>query len=114
MDRPLTVSEQRRLKLDDELREIQMDVLGYEHTYFDPPEKVRMQYDAIVYTKITLDVKRANNKTYLKRDGYQITVISRDSESPMPGAIQDHFSLCSPGKPFKSNNLCHFPFTIFY
>ena len=104
----------RRLKLDDELRDIQEDILGYEHTYFDPPENIRMQYDAVVYTRTGFNVKPANNKSYLIRDEYKLEVISRDSETLVPHAIQSHFSLCSPGKSFKANNFFHFPFTIYY
>ena len=104
----------RRLLLDAELREIQNEILGYQHTYFEPPESVRMQYDAVVYELTDLNVRRASNRSYTIRDGYQVTVISRDAETKMPHAIQEHFERCSPGRPFVKDNLHHFPFTIYY
>lgn len=104
----------RRLALDEELRDLQVEHLGYQHTYFEPPESVRMQYDAVVYKRSTLNVRRADNKSYIIRDSYDVTVISRNPETPIPLAIQQHFELCSPGRFFVRDNLYHFPFTIFY
>lgn len=104
----------RRLSLDEELRRLQTEHLGYQHTYFEPPESTRMQYDAVVYKRSTLNVRRADNKGYIIRDSYDVTVISRDPETPLPVAIQQHFELCAPGRFFVRDNLYHFPFTIFY
>jgi len=104
----------RRLKLDAELREIQETVLGYQHTYFEPTEAVRLKYDAVVYERTTMNVRRADNRAYAIRDSYQVTVISRDPETLVPKAIQEHFERCAPGRFFVRDNLYHFPFTIFY
>lgn len=104
----------RRLKLDTELREIQEAVLSYQHTYFEPPESIRMKYDAIVYKRNTMNVRRANNRSYTARDCYDVTVISRDPETKVPIAIQNHFEHCAPGRFFVRDNLYHFPFTIYY
>ena len=104
----------RRLNLDEEIRDLQLNNLGYQHTYFEPPEGTRMEYDAIVYKRQGIQVRKANNKTYGIRDEYLLTVISRDPETPMPEVIQEHFMHCVPGRFFVSDNLYHFPFTIFY
>lgn len=104
----------RRLEFDQELRAIQEENLGYQHTYFEPTESARLKYDAVVYKKTDMNVRRADNKSYSVRDGYLVTVISKDPETPVPHAIQWHFSRCSPGKSFVRDNLYHFPFTIFY
>lgn len=104
----------RRLKFDEELREIQTEVNGYEHTYFEPPESVRLKYDAVVYKKTDMNVRRADNKSYAVREGYSVMVISRDAESQLPAAIQWHFARCVPGKFFVRDNLYHYPFTIYY
>lgn len=104
----------RRLQFDEELREIQNTALGYQHTYFEPPESVRMQYDAVVYERSTLNVRRADNKTYHARDAYNVTVISRNPETEVPKLLQEHFERCAPGRFFVQDNLHHFPFTIIY
>lgn len=104
----------RRLKLDGELRDLQDEVLGYQHTYFEPPESIRMQYDAVVYKRQKMNVKRADGKSYLLRDCWEVTVISRDVETELPRRIQEHFARCDPGRPFVKDNLFQFPFTIYY
>ena len=104
----------RRLKLDQELRDLQEEILGYQHTYFEPPESVRMKYDAVVYQRTGYDTVKANDKNYIVRDQYQVMVISRDAETALPKAILEHFSYCSPGRPTVTDNLYHFPFTIYY
>ena len=114
MDRHPTIDIDRRKKFDAELRALQQDYLGYQHTYFEPPEEVRMQYDAVVYENQGMDVRRANNKSYLIRPTYQVTIISRDAETLLPRMIQEHFERCNPGRPFVRDNLYHFPFTIVY
>ena len=114
MDRHLTIDIERRAQFDAELRALQEECLGYQHTYFEPPESTRMQYDAVVYETESMIVRRANNKSYLIRPSYQVMVISRDAETVLPRAIQEHFERCNPGRPFVRDNLYHFPFTIVY
>lgn len=104
----------RRLEFDEELRELQKSILGYQHTYFEPPENVWMQYDAVVYERNTMHVRRANNKSYVLTDQWDVKVISKDPETALPRAIQEHFERCSPGRVFVRDNLWHFPFTIYY
>lgn len=104
----------RRLLLDAELRTLQEEDHGYQHTYFEPPESIRMSYDAVVYEKLAMEVRRANNRSYNIRDGYFVTVISRDPETTMPRRFQEHFERCRPERPFVQDNLYHFPFTLYY
>lgn len=104
----------RRLQFDEALRNLQILVNGYQHTYFEPPESIRLQYDAVVYVKSNMNVTRANNRSYGIRDGYLVTVISRDPETTLPRAIQETFERCSPERPFVKDNLYHFPFSIYY
>lgn len=108
------IQNKQRDKLDRELREIQMKCLGYHNTYFEPTEKTRLKYDAIVYKLGGMDVKNADNRSYFIRNGWDVTCISQDPETIVPRMIQEHFERCSPGKPFVSDNLYHFPFTIYY
>lgn len=104
----------RRLLLDEELREIHQEYEKNDYIYFEPPEGYKMKYNAIVYELMDPDVKRANNRSYLIRNKWQVNVITRNVESEEPRAIQEHFECCTPGRPFVRDNLYHFPFTIFY
>lgn len=104
----------RRLLLDKELREVLHEAVGYVHLYFQPPASVRMEYDAIRYERTSLDVRYADNKSYRVTDEYQVIVITRDPDSPIPRMLQEHFSMIRPGRQYPADNLYHFPFTLYW
>lgn len=99
-----------RLKLHDEL----CTILGSRNVYFQPPESVRMQYDAIRYALSGKDIKRADNRLYLSTNEYEGVVITRDPDTTIPDHILSHFEMCSFGRPYTSDNLNHYPFTLYY
>ena len=99
-----------RLELHEELCEI----LGTRNVYFQPPASVMMQYDAIRYSLVEPNIKRADDKVYLKVNQYEGVVITYDPDSTIPDSILHHFEMCSLGRPYTADNLNHFPFTIYY
>lgn len=99
-----------RLNLHEELCEI----LGTRNVYFQSPETVRMQYDAIRYELAGKDLKSANNKIYLNTNMYDGVVITENPDTAIPDAILSHFEMCSFGRPYIADNLNHYPFTLYY
>lgn len=99
-----------RLELHEELCEI----LGSRNVYFQAPSSVKMQYDAIRYELSDKDLKRANDKIYQKTNQYSGVVITRDPDTTIPDEILSHFEMCSFGRPYTSDNLNHYPFTLYY
>ena len=99
-----------RLKLHDEL----CTILGSRNVYFQPPESVRMQYDAIRYNLAGKDLKHANNRVYRITNEYEGVVITRDPDTTVPDRILAHFEMCSFGRPYTADNLNHYPFTLYY
>lgn len=99
-----------RLNLQNELEEI----LGSRNVYFQPPESVKMQYDAIRYELSSPGVIRADNRVYRATNCYDGVVITRNPDSTIPDSLLHHFEMCSLGKPYTASNLYHFPFTIYY
>lgn len=99
-----------RLKLHEEL----CNILGTRNVYFQPPASVIMKYDAIRYSFGDHDVKRANDKAYLKTNKYEGVVITYDPDSAIPDTMLNHFQMCDFGKPYTADNLNHFPFTLYY
>lgn len=99
-----------RLDLHEEL----CALLKSRNVYFQPPASVMMNYDAIRYSLAEPDIKRADDKVYLKVNRYEGLVITRDPDSTIPDDILKHFKMCSLGRPYVSDNLNHFPFTIYY
>lgn len=104
----------RRLQLDNELREVLQEALGYVHLYFQPPESVHMNYDCIRYKEVSFVVRYADNRAHVIHTEYQVIVISRNPDSPIPRMIQERFPMCRAGRKYVADNLYHFPFTIYY
>lgn len=99
-----------RIVLHEELCEI----LGSTNVYFQPPASVKMQYDAIRYKLSSKDIKRANDNLYLMTNQYEGVVITRDPDTTIPDAILKHFKMCSFGRPYTTDKLNHYPFTLYY
>lgn len=99
-----------RLELHEELCE----VLGTRNVYFQTPESVKMNYDAIRYKLAGKDLKHANNKIYKSTNQYDGVVITRDPDTTIPDQLLAHFEMCSFGRPYTADNLHHYPFTLYY
>lgn len=99
-----------RLNLHEELCEL----LGTRNVYYQSPESVKMQYDAIRYELGGKDLKRANDRIYLNTNRYDGVVITRDPDTPIPDKLLAHFEMCSFGRPYTADNLNHYPFTLYY
>lgn len=98
----------------EELHEELCTILGSRNVYFQPPESVKMQYDAIRYRLGGKDIKRADNRIYRSTNQYEGVVITRNPDTLIPDMILAHFEMCSFGRPYTADNLNHYPFTIYY
>ena len=99
-----------RLELHEELCE----ALGTRNVYFNPPESVKMQYDAIRYELGGKDIKRASDKIYRMTNRYEGVVITRRPDSDIPDKLLFRFEMINFGRPYTADNLNHYPFTIYY
>lgn len=89
------------------------DLLGSRNVYFQPPESLKMQYDAIRFSPSTPNIRYANNVKYSKMKCYEGMVISRRPEPEVVDKISD-LPYTSFGEPYVADNLNHYPFTIYY
>lgn len=96
-----------------ELHSVLQELLGSSNVYYQPPESIKMQYDAIRYSKKTIDSKYANDRKYSMIDCYEIIVISRLPDNP---AIKKLLSLpyCSYDRHYIADNLHHDVLTIYW
>ena len=96
-----------------ELHSVLQELLGSSNVYYQPPESIKMQYDAIRYSKKTIDSKYANDRKYSMIDCYEVTVISRLPDNPV---IKKLLSLpyCSYDRHYVADNLHHDVLTIYY
>lgn len=98
-----------RLELQTKLEEL----LGSKNVYYKPPESVKIEYPAIIYSKVDIDKKHANNSAYLLTKQYEIIVVDKKPDNPV---IEKLLSLpmCSFNRNFKSDNLNHDVLTLYY
>lgn len=96
-----------------ELHSVLQELLGSSNVYYQPPESIKMQYDAIRYSKKTIDSKYANDRRYSMIDCYEIIVISRLPDNPV---IKKLLSLpyCSYDRHYVADNLHHDVLTIYW
>lgn len=97
----------------EELNEIFVEALGSRNVYYQPPENLLMEYDAIRYSQTTPRVRYADNAKYSKMKCYDGMVISREPDPEVVDKL-DALSYCSFSKPYTAENLYHYPFTIYY
>ena len=97
----------RRLSLHDLL-------LSYaDNVYFQAPENIKMKYPAILYRPDEEVRKHANNGAYGLVDGWEITIIDKDPDSPIRQALRT-LPLCSFERMFRTEGLNHFIYSLYY
>lgn len=96
-----------------ELQELLERVLGSKSAYFQPPENVKMTYPAIVYSLDDIWHDHADNRPYISKNAYQITLIDRNPESEFVSKISS-LPLCSFDRPYVADNLNHWVFAMYY
>ena len=96
-----------------ELHSVFQELLGSSNVYYQPPESIKMQYDAIRYSKKTIDSKYANDRKYSMTDCYEVIVISGLPDKPV---IKKLLSLpyCSYDRHYIADNLHHDVLTIYW
>lgn len=89
------------------------ELLGMNHVYYNPPETLKIEYPAIVYSKSRIETRKANNSTYSKFTRYDITVIDRRPDNPVINKLLE-LPYCSYDRPYRSDNLNHDVLSIYY
>lgn len=109
------VSGLRKKKVDELILEFR-NLLGYEsgHVYYQPPEKQKMEYPCIRFSRSTGRHEYANNFTYKFTDRYEVTYIDRDPDSDNLDKIIEHFKLIRHDRHYTAENLNHDVFDLYY
>lgn len=96
-----------------ELHSLLEEMLDSKNVYYQPPESIKMQYDAIRYSKKNIRPTFANGGKYLMKDCYELIVISKRPDHPV---IKKLLSLpyCSYDRHYVADNLNHDVLTIYY
>lgn len=98
-----------RIDLHEELKRL----LGSNHVYYQAPESVKMEYPAIRYSKSDVDTKYADNKLYMRKNKYTITVIDRKPDNTVIDKILE-LPMCTYNQHYTADNLNHDVLTLYY
>lgn len=103
------VLEQRRLPLHNRLCEI----VGVKKCYYSPPTGLNMEYPCICYDLANPNIIHADNIPYFITLQWTITVIDENPDSPIASQF---FTMpgCSFDRKFKSDDLNHFVFSLYF
>lgn len=96
-----------------DLHKLLIEQTGVENCYYSPPTGLRMSYPCIVYELAGEDNIYADDLPYVHRKRWGITVIDEDPDSEIPDKLRQ-IPFCRFDRPFVSDNLNHFVFTLFY
>ena len=91
-----------------ELQTLLEEILGSKNVYFQP-----MKYPAIVYSLNRIDKKSANDSSYIQKRSYTVTLIDKNPDSEFIDKISS-LPLCQFDRPYKSDNLNHYVFTLYF
>jgi hypothetical protein len=84
-----------------------------DNVYFQPPNTLLIQYPCILYVREGSELKHADNRIYRHTKRYQVTVIDRNPDSPLPDQVLE-LPLCSFDRYFPADDLNHYVFTLFF
>lgn len=98
-----------RLELQSKLEEL----LGSRNVYYQPPESLKMEYPAIVYSKSDIQSRFANDSIYSIMNRYEIIVVDVKPDNVVIEKLL-HIPYCSFDRHYKSDNLNHDVLTLYY
>lgn len=88
-------------------------ILGSRNVYYQPPESVKINYPAIVYSKDSITSRYADDKKYSSANRYEIIVIDKKPDNAAINAILE-LPYCSFSRHYTSDNLHHDVLTLYY
>lgn len=82
------------------------EMLGSRNVYYQPPETIKMEYPAIVYSKSDVNSIFANDEGYLQSRCYDITVIDHRPDNVVIDKLLK-LPMCTFSRHYKADNLNH-------
>lgn len=99
----------RRKQLHSELLTI-----GVASVHFQPPPNVHLVFPSIVYRRKSIDTISADNRSYKNQTLYQLELIDPNPDTPFVDDLLEKFSMIKHVNNFKSDNLNHDVFDLYY
>ena len=95
------------------LQAILEELIESKHVYFQPPESVKMDYPAIVYSRNNIGNTYADNSVYKQDYSYTLTVIDKNPDSEIVKKVSQ-LPMCRFNRHYTSDNLNHDVFTLYF
>lgn len=96
-----------------DLQNLLESILGSRNVYYQPPESIRINYPAIIYSRNDIDNKFADDIVYMQNHTYQVIVIDANPDSEIVDKISK-LPMCRYNRHYTSDNLNHDVFIINY
>jgi hypothetical protein len=84
-----------------------------DNVYFDPPANVSMVFPCIVYSRSSALNLYADNGPYHHTKRYQVTIIDRNPDSPIPDKVAA-LPMSEFSQHFVTENLHHDIYSVFF
>lgn len=97
----------------EDLHYVLVNLLGSSNVYFQPPETIKLKYPCIVYELSDMETVKADNKKYLVRKRYQVTIIDEDPDSEFPDKMIK-LPYCRFDRSFATEDLNHWVFSLYF
>lgn len=96
-----------------ELQSILEELLGTRHVYYQPPENLKIEYPAIIYSLNDIVSTYADNNKYKNMKRYMITVIDKRPDNKV---VDDILKLeySSYDRHYVSDNFNHDVIVLYY
>lgn len=96
-----------------DLQNLLESVLGSRNVYYQPPESIRINYPAIIYSRNDIDNTFADDIVYMQNHTYQVIVIDANPDSEIVNKMSK-LPMCRYDRHYTSDNLNHDVFIINY
>lgn len=96
-----------------EFNELLKTVSGITNVYFQPPESLKIQYPAIIYSRSKIQNRMADNTVYSQTTAYNVIVVDKNPDSEIVEKISK-MKYSSFNNHYTSDGLNHDSFTIYY
>lgn len=91
-----------------------VEILGSRNVYFQPPETLKMNYPAIVYSFNGYGEIKADDMNYLLPKEYSVVLIHPDPDNKIVDEIMTKMKMCKFDRTMEINRLHHYYFKLFY
>ena len=110
----MSTIEERRIEFHNKLLLTLSQINPIISVYFSAPTNLSLRYPAAIYKRDGMDRKNANDRVYLKRCKYTLTIIDDTPIKSYIDLILEAFEYASFDRQYVYDNLYHYVFTIYF